>query len=274
MSTPAVSSPGFAPATAFDQCASSYDELFTRSIIGRAQRNQVWPQLLQAFKPGSRILELSCGTGDDACFLAEHGSTVLACDASPRMLAVAGRCAENRNLRSRVEFLPLANEKLGQLSPRTLFDGAFSNFSGLNCIADLKPVATNLARLLKAGARLLLCVWNRVCPVEIFWYLFRWKPSKAFRRLPGASTATLGGTTIPVFYPTVRSIRTAFSPWFSLQSRRAIGLFVPPSYAEAWARSHPDILRKCEQLDRACSSWPVFRSLGDHVLLEFVRCNR
>ena len=35
-----------AAATAFDRVAHSYDDVFTRSVIGRAQRNQVWQRLL------------------------------------------------------------------------------------------------------------------------------------------------------------------------------------------------------------------------------------
>ena len=57
---------------AFSSLAASYDDLFTRSTIGRAQRNVVWDVLLNAFEPGTRILELNCGTGEDALFLARH----------------------------------------------------------------------------------------------------------------------------------------------------------------------------------------------------------
>jgi ubiquinone/menaquinone biosynthesis C-methylase UbiE len=260
-------------AVAFEHCADSYDQLFTRSAIGRAQRQQVWPRLIKAFAPGSHILELNCGTGEDACFLAEHGCAVLACDASFRMLAVARRRTEARNLITRVELLRVANEDLARLYPHAPLHGAFSNFSGLNCVADLQLVAVHLARLLAPGARLLLCLWSRVCASEILYYLLRGRPFKAFRRLSGRSTATMGGSTIPVFYPSVRSLRRTFSPWFSLKSHRAIGLFVPPTYMEPWAQSHPDLMSRFESADRVCSSWPILRGLGDHVLLEFVRCN-
>ena len=257
-------------AEAFDRCASAYDELFTHSLIGRAQRNQVWPRLLAAFPTGSRILELNCGTGNDARFLAEHGRTVLACDASSRMISVARRRSHSAD----VEFLQLANEDLHRLSDRSPFDGAFSNFSGLNCVSDLKPVAADLAALLGPDARLLVCLWSRLCAAECIWYSLQGSFAKAFRRISGHSDATIGGLRIPVFYPTVSTVREAFSPWFSLRSRQAIGLFVPPSYAEPWIRSHPNLLATFERLDRVCATWPIFRGLGDHVLLEFVRCNR
>src|SRR5579863_1932910 len=72
----------------FDAIAERYDETFTTSKIGKAQRSSVWKELEKAFRPGDRVLEIGCGTGVDACFLAERGVTVVACDSSPRMIAV------------------------------------------------------------------------------------------------------------------------------------------------------------------------------------------
>src|SRR6202166_4620294 len=121
----------FAAATAFDGVADSYDEVFTYSTIGRAQRRTVWDKLLGAFLPGSRILELNCGTGEDARYLVERGRSVVACDASRSMIQVAQRVSPWRN-NANLQFLQLANEDLGLLARDKLFDGAFSNFSGLN----------------------------------------------------------------------------------------------------------------------------------------------
>jgi ubiquinone/menaquinone biosynthesis C-methylase UbiE len=260
-------------ATAFDRVAGSYDESFTRTAIGRAQRNQVWRQLLAGFAPGSRILELNCGTGEDARFLANRGRSVLACDASIAMIEMAKRRELEEMPPANLEYLHLAIEDLARLFDRGLFDGAFSNFSGLNCLADLKPVARNLAALVKPGGRVLLCLWSRVCWVELFWCLFHGQLKKAARRLSKLTTARLGDMTIPVFYPSVRSVQRSFSPWFELRSRCAVGLFVPPSYVEQSMRKHERLLGLLELLDRECAAWPILRDAGDHVLLEFVRCN-
>ena len=261
------------PATAFDRVAGSYDELFTRTLIGRAQRNQVWRRLLASFAPGSRILELNCGTGEDARFLANRGRSVVACDASNAMIEMAKRRGQEETPLANLEHLHLATEDLARLFDRGPFDGAFSNFSGLNCLADLKPVARDLARLVKPGGRVLLCLWSRVCWVEMFWYLFHGQLKKAARRLSKLATARLGDITIQVFYPSVRSVRRFFSPWFELRSRSAVGLFVPPSYVEQSIRKHERLLGLLELLDRECADWPILRDAGDHVLLEFVRCS-
>lgn len=261
-----------AAAAAFERIAPRYDDLFTRTAIGCAQRKQVWSRLLHAFPMGYRVLELNCGTGEDAGFLAMRGCQVVACDASPTMIQIAKQRANQESWGAAVEFQCLANEELSGLSVRGPFDGAFSNFSGLNCFVDLSPVAHNLGTLVKPGGSLLLCVWSRVCVIEIVWYLLHGQAAKAVRRLSGKSSATVGETKISVFYPTVRRLRRVFSPWFRLVSRRAVGLFVPPSYMERSIGSHPNLIGHLEHLDMLFAHCPILRSAGDHVLLEFERC--
>lgn len=259
-------------AVAFDAIAGSYDLLFTDTMIGRAQRKQVRASLLTAFPPGSRILELNCGTGEDARFLSRQGRSIVACDASAAMLHVARNHPEGGSGVT-VQYLQVTNEDLGPLNGLAPFHGAFSNFSGLNCVSDLGQVARNLARLVIGGGRVLLCLWGRVCVSEVLWYLAHRQSRKATRRFRGRATANLGGKTIPVFYPTANEVQRCFSPWFHLRSQRAIGLFVPPSYAEQSIRKRPKLLERMEWLDSVCAHWPILRSAGDHILLEFTRCN-
>src|SRR4029453_973425 len=81
-----------APATApFDAVAERYDDVFSNSPIGFAQRRSVWIEMDRAFHTGHRILEINCGTGIDALYLANRGVSVVACDSSPRMIAEARR---------------------------------------------------------------------------------------------------------------------------------------------------------------------------------------
>ena len=93
---------------AFDSLAAKYDDLFTRSMIGRAQRGVVWDALIDTFEPGSHILELNCGTGEDALFLAGHDISVLACDASAHMINTARRRMQAEDPEAEIEFRVLA----------------------------------------------------------------------------------------------------------------------------------------------------------------------
>ena len=71
----------------FDRIATRYDALWTTTAIGRAQRNLVWRDMDALFHPGERILDIGCGTGEDAAHFAARGVTVYATDASPAMVA-------------------------------------------------------------------------------------------------------------------------------------------------------------------------------------------
>ena len=152
-----------------------------------------------------------------------------------------------------------------------MFDGAFSNFSGLNCVADLGQTAEDLSKLLSPGASLLICLSTRFCISEMLWFALHGNFRKAFRRCSGHATAKAGEFTVDVYYPTVRKLQALFSPSFVLRSLAGVGVTVPPSYVEAWIRNHPKLLDMLRKIDKAISNHPGFRVLGDHVLLHFER---
>ena len=258
----------------FDALAEAYDAQFTETLIGRAQRATVLGEFKGAFLPGTRVLEINCGTGVDAVYLGHQGVQVLACDASPAMIRVARRRLDTAALRATVEFRCLATENLGKLIGEAPFDGVLSNFAGLNCVEDLHGVARDLARLLRPGARALLCLFGRFCAWEVLWYLGRGQAGQAFRRFQsGAQIARLGKeASVEVRYPSARRVRQIFAPQFRLRGWKGVGVAVPPTYAEGLARRFPRLLGGLELADKKLlARLPGARALGDHVLLEFER---
>jgi SAM-dependent methyltransferase len=171
-------------ATPFDSMAADYDQAFTDTLIGARMRQAVWRRLDAAFCPGAHVLELNCGTGEDAVYLARRGVHVLATDISSAMLAAARAKVERAGLHELVQVEQLDITRLAEhaAGPRH-FDGALSNFGGLNCVADLAAAARGLAAHLRPGAPALLCVMGPLVPWEWAWYLWRRQPRKAFRRL-------------------------------------------------------------------------------------------
>jgi ubiquinone/menaquinone biosynthesis C-methylase UbiE len=256
-----------AKGTAFDQIAAKYDQIFTHSHIGRAQRDAVWRVLGSTFKANDNILELNCGTGEDAVFLAKRGVTVFACDASMQMIARAEERLSNESTPLPIVFCHLPTERISELHPEVRFDGAFSNFSGLNCIQDLKAVAASLSGLVNSGDRLLLCFSTRFCFAEIVHYLIRGNFKKAFRRCAGSTMATLGEAKLPIYYPTLRQIRKYFAPHFVIRSYVGVGVAIPPSYCESWVRRHRGIFDVLCSLEKSLASIPLLRVTGDHVLI-------
>ena len=98
-------STGSAPSAAiqaFDALAPSFDARFAAWKSVEAQRAAVRRELLRAFPPGSSLLELAGGTGEDALFLAERGYRVLLTDGSPAMVALARQKVGSRPASERI----------------------------------------------------------------------------------------------------------------------------------------------------------------------------
>jgi len=256
---------------AFERLAPGYDNIFTNSLVGRAQRDVVWQTADKLFKSGDRVLELNCGTGEDAMHLASRGVTVRAYDASPGMVAVARERIKNCEASSDVSVELLAIEDINRLRGQ-VFDGVFSNFSGLNCVENLQAVAGDLLRLLRPGGIALLCLSSPICAFETVWFVMHGEFGKSVRRWSGKTIAKVESLQVPVWYPSVSSIEQSFSPWFQLRDVTAVGLFIPPSYAESWAARHPRTFKFLGSMDTALRQLPMLRVLGDHVLLTFERC--
>src|ERR1700761_3913219 len=171
-------------AFAFDAIAPTFDSRFGAWHSVAAQRRAVRAALLREFPAGGHILELGGGTGEDATFLAERGFDMFLTDPSPTMVEFAR--TKLSPLGSQAEVA--AGEELEDFAARylssggALFDGVFSNFAPLNCVADLGPVARGLARLLKPGAPAMLVLFGTFCPGEMAVEVLRGRPRLALRR--------------------------------------------------------------------------------------------
>jgi ubiquinone/menaquinone biosynthesis C-methylase UbiE len=264
-----------APAAAFDAVADVYDAAFTDSLIGRAQRRATWRELDRAFRPGQRVLEINCGTGIDALRLASRGVEVLACDVSPKMIAAARSRHDASKLRAHVEFRVLATEEIAALEDEGPFDGALSNFAGLNCVTHLSPVAYDLAQLLKPGALALICVFGRFAAWEMIWHLMHGNSREAFRRFGGRPvTGDIGsGAAAEVTYYSVQELIRMFAPEFRPKAWKGVGIAVPPTYLEPNAQRFPRTLGLAEKADRLLGHCPGLHGLADHILLTLERTN-
>jgi len=251
---------------AFDAVASSFDDRFGSWLGVAAQRRAVRTAMADAFPIGSRLIEVGGGTGEDALWLIERGRHVLLTDASPEMIRVANRKLGGR---AKDQARVAAADEIANVAGGP-FDGAYSNFAALNCIRDLRPFASGLARLLRPGASAILVMFGTFCPGEMAVEAIRGRPRNMFRRLArGDVPARLGGHDFTVRYHRPAELQRAMAPWFDLQSRQGIGTFVPPSAAEPWISRHPRLLAALEKMDRATSS--PLAMFGDHILYRFVR---
>jgi ubiquinone/menaquinone biosynthesis C-methylase UbiE len=253
------------PDSVFDAMADTYDSQFTCTAIGMRMRQAVWARLAQRFHPGCSVLEMNCGTGEDALWLARRGIHVLATDVSSRMLQVAEQKLAAMTAHARL--LRLSWEGLNELNGAT-FDGVLSNFGGLNCVIDLHAAAKALARKIRPGGYAMLCIMGPVVPWEWCWYLAQAKPSAAFRRLRRGGARWSG---MAIHYPTIRETRRAFAADFRMARVSAIGALLPPPYTEQGFGRAPGLIRALDWLERRVEAvWPL-PWIADHYLMELQR---
>lgn len=161
----------------FAGVAPRYD--FLNHLLS-ASLDVVWRRRAAAvlgLPPGSGVLDLCCGTGDQATALRRRGARVAAADFCVPMLAIA------RHKFARTETpkpAALAADALSLPFPDRHFAGATVSF-GLRNVADLDTALREIARVLRPGGKLV--VLDATVP--------RWSPLRALylfyflRLLPG-----------------------------------------------------------------------------------------
>jgi SAM-dependent methyltransferase len=255
-------------ADAFDQLASAYDTAFTDTPVGRTLRAFVWERLDRAFRGSQNVLELGCGTGEDALRLARKGVRVVATDASPRMIAIARAKARDHETAGVVEFHCQPMEHLGPILGDRTFDGVFSNFGAINCVRDLPALAGDVAARLRPGARLIWVVMGRHVPWEWVWYLLHGEWSKAWRRLRQGGVAWRGLT---IAYPTPAELAECLRPAFRIERVVALGFALPPTFAADWLNRSPRLLRALTFLERLAQRSRALAAVSDHYIIEATR---
>lgn len=254
---------------AFDQYAQGYDTAFTHTVTGLAQRKQVWKALNRCLRHPMDILEVNCGTGEDALRLSQMGFKVLATDISPEMI----RVANGKKMQAGVFNLDLLQAgflELGQKLPGARFDLIFSNFGGLNCLSpdETRTLAPVFHELLNPGGRLFLVYMSKHCLWEKAYFRLKGQPEAAVRRHSGYAAAAIGGEQIGVWYYTPKELEAAFGPYFRMLTVRPVGLFTPPSYLEHYFSQRRTLLKFLEWAD-SLLNFPLAADYADHFLLTF-----
>jgi demethylmenaquinone methyltransferase/2-methoxy-6-polyprenyl-1,4-benzoquinol methylase len=149
--------------TRFDRIAPVYDVMNRVMTAGLDQR---WRRLtVQAVvRPGDRVLDACCGTGDLAVAAREAGATVVGLDFSERMLERA------RRKDAAIEWVR------GDLLELPFPDGSFNSATvgfGVRNVADLERALAELRRVLEPGGRLgILEITRPRGPLRVFYRLW------------------------------------------------------------------------------------------------------
>lgn len=214
----------------FDIASLSYDSVFTNTSIGQAQRKQVYKQLDKVVKKDKKlhILELNCGTGEDANYLHKLGHTIFATDISEGMIKQAKKKYTKINF-NQLDISKIKNEKLPQK-----LDLIFSNFGGFNCLSkkELAVFFTSISKKIVENGKIILIIMPKNTLWERIYFSFKRDFKKAFRRnTSNAIKANVEGVAVKTWYFNPDEI-LEMATNFSVKKIKPIGLFVPPSYLQ------------------------------------------
>lgn len=271
----------------FDSVARDYDAAFTKTAVGRLLRERVWQILVDLGIGGlgyldannsnqqtpkslnQQALELNCGTGEDAVWLAQQGFRVLATDISPVMVALTENKARQNGAIGRIQTQVRSFAEVGNLEGP--FDLVFSNFGGINCASpeELRKLSLDLQKLVAPGGYFVAVVMSRFCWWETQYYLLKMKPREAFRRRSRESVQACldENTTVPTWYYSPDEIRRHF-PDFQAKRVLPVGFWLPPSYLNPFFEKRPRLLGLLNFLEKnGAPAW--LAPASDHFLICF-----
>jgi len=262
--------------SAFDSVAKEYDATFTLTKIGKTQREIVWTYLnkILSGKEGLRILELNCGTGEDAIWFAKKGHTVLATDISDKMLEVTEKKAIKNKLNNKIKTNKIDLTKIDEFISNDTFDLVFSNFGGINCIPfkDLYNLPAFLSKLINPSGRLIMVIMPTFCIWEMFYFTLKFNFKKAFRRSSTKKVKVkINDEEMLIDYYPPYLVRKIFRKEFAQVALRPVGFFIPPSYLDKFFSSKHKTFNLMRKFESVIADWGTLSNYSDHFLIDFVK---
>jgi ubiquinone/menaquinone biosynthesis C-methylase UbiE len=255
---------------AFNRQATVFDKLYGDEPIIRYKRKRVRRHILRTAKENGRMLELNCGTGEDAIYFAQKGFQVHATDISGGMLDIVRNKINGSFYRDRITVEQCSFTELDQLSERRAFDHVYSNFGGLNCTGELEKVLATLADLVIQGGIVTLVIISKFCLWETL-LLFRGKTKTALRRFFSSHgrAAQVEGKSFKCWYYNPSFVKKCMENKFEFLSLEGLCTIVPPSYMENFDNKYPRTLGFLLKLeDKLKGRWPWNRT-GDYFIISF-----
>lgn len=258
---------------AFDSIAKNYDVSFTFSEIGKAQREIIWNYIEQAIPQQKKIsvLELNCGTGEDALWFAKKGHKVLATDVSTKMLNMANEKIEAVDMRSFIKTMNVDLTKIQAYHFEEKFDLIFSNFGGMNCISsiEMKRLPEELSKLNNYDGRLIMVIMPKYCLWETLYFLFKLNFKDAFRRFSdNGAIAKMNGMEVRTNYYTPKEIRKMFGKYFNVVAIKPIGFVIPPSYLGKFFSTKKKTFNFLKGIEKYFSNQSYLSAFSDHFLID------
>lgn len=252
-------------ATSFDNYAQQYDDHFTFSPIGSMQRKAVYNYLLPLLNAKSNVLEINCGTGYDAVEIGKYAQSVLATDASSKMIE---QCKAKSGSTSNVSFKVIFIQDLNEEIKNSNF--IFSNFGGLNCLSpqEFAEFANKCNALLNTHADLYFVIMGRKCIWERIYFKLKGDSKKAERRSSKLGVDTLiNASEFKTWYYSPKEVIKFFDSRYKMMRTAGVGFFVPPSYLNPFFSNKKFLLKLLNGLDKLFCKFKWTANYADHFII-------
>ncbi len=251
---------------AFSAQAPLFDNIQHSNPMLEWMRSIVHRHVDALLKPGDTIVDINAGTGIDALHFAQLGHTVHAMDIAAGMVEQIRKKIIEFQLEGRVTAEQRSFTEAGVLAPRA-FDHIFSNFGGLNCISDLRPVVQQLSQIAKPGGLITMVIMPKICPWEIL-HLLKGNTDIGLRRLrKGGVMAHIEGHYFRTYYFSVNDVIQAFGDSFSVVSIRGVASCSPPPTMEKFPKRFSKIYSLLQSCDEKLMLYPPFNRWADQFIL-------
>lgn len=247
---------------AFDDRAERYDDV-AESALGRALRARVYRWIGPLLHPGAHIIDLGCGTGLDAAWLAQRVATVHGIDPSSEMIRIAAqRCAGLTNVSFEIGDGAAGNAVVAGRQPA---DVLLSNFGAINCRPDLTGLNALLAQNLVPGGHAVLVSMAPTCPSE---QLVGWLRGNRALRERRTGRRDVDDPDLALTYAAADELADALCD-FELVRTESLGLVLPTFEQRARLERRPKLLAALAEIDRLTGPIGGRLGWGDHVIAEF-----
>jgi SAM-dependent methyltransferase len=229
-------------------------------------RDVLWERYAKLFRPGDAVLDVGCGTGIDAGFLARTGVRVMGIDASPSMIAQARTKLGVDPFKELVELRVLDIREIGSL-PVAGFDGIVSAFASLSTVADLQAFAQQAASLLRPRGLMVLHLLNRSSLWEWLGIVRqgRFRGARRLGRHVERNFVISGRPVRHYLYHARDAYARFFAARFRLRRAYGLGILRPP---HTLRRVPPAVVTALDRLERPVRATRPFVDWGRFFVLE------
>jgi ubiquinone/menaquinone biosynthesis C-methylase UbiE len=250
----------------FSEAAPVYDQKIQANFINVDIREKEVKSVRERYIPGWRLLEIGCGTGEEAKkIISETGCDLTCVDISKGMIEFATTKIQKSGNGDKFRAFRLPASSLGMVDGK--FGIVYSFNGALNNEPNLSKFFKALGEIVLSGGYFIVSVRNRLSLGEILADCSRLRLEKLFSRIRGNVNVEVVGKKVSSHYFTNSEFLKLVPSGFRLEESIGLGIFAIPSLYE---KIRPEDTRSfLRRLESVFSGFPLINHLGDETLFVF-----